>query len=62
MDRPRRGERTPGHRHRKSRFFHSLDLWYFLTREGTVEGPFERRGAAEVTLNDYVRSLYKSTD
>jgi hypothetical protein len=52
----RKGESEAQPRYRKSRFFVALDKWYFLTREGTVEGPFERRLDAEKTLNTYIRS------
>jgi hypothetical protein len=52
----RKGESEAQPRYRKSRFFVAIDKWYFLTREGTVEGPFERRVDAEKNLNTYIRS------
>ena len=51
-----KGEREPGSRYRHCRFFHSLDQWYFLTREGTVEGPFRHRSHAEKGLDTYIRT------
>ena len=50
----RKGESEPTPRVRASRFFHSLDQWYFITREGTVEGPFEGRAEAEENLETYL--------
>lgn len=50
----RRGETEPHPRYRDSRFFHSMEKWYFLTREGFVEGPFEDRGQAERMLETYL--------
>ena len=52
----RKGESEAQPRYRKSRFFVSIDKWYFLTREGTVEGPFERRVEAEKNLDNYLRA------
>ena len=53
----REGEAEPQPRFRESRFFHSLDEWYFLTREATVEGPFENRAEAERTLKSYINQM-----
>ena len=53
----RKGESEPLPRFRESRFFHSLDKWYFITREGTVEGPFAHRVEAEQTLETYLNGL-----
>jgi len=44
-------------RHRENRFFHSMERWYFLTREGTVEGPFEHRDDAQDMLETYLNAL-----
>ena len=52
----RKGESEAQPRYRKSRFFMAIDKWYFLTREGTVEGPFKRRLEAEKNLNSYIRA------
>jgi hypothetical protein len=53
----RRDESESTPRFRVSRFFHSMDKWYFITREGTVEGPFEHRGEAEQILETYLNGL-----
>ena len=34
---------------------HDNNSWYFLTREGTVEGPFDSKRDAEKHLEVYVR-------
>lgn len=53
----RKGESEPRSRFRESRFFHSMDEWYFVTRERTVEGPFQHRGEAEKMLETYIHGL-----
>ncbi len=53
----RKGESEPQPRFRESRFFHSMDEWYFLTRERTVEGPYGRRVEAEKMLETYLNGL-----
>jgi uncharacterized protein DUF6316 len=53
----RKGESESKPRFRESRFFHSLDKWYFITREGTVEGPFEHRAEAERMLETYLKGM-----
>ena len=57
MNDTREGEAEPQARFRESRFFHSLDEWYFLTREATVEGPFEHRAEAEQMLKSYINQM-----
>lgn len=42
---------------RSQRFFTEGSNWYFTTREGTVEGPFESRDEAEQELMMYLRNL-----
>ena len=56
MAEKRKGEEESMPRFRDSRFFHSLDQWYFLTREGTVEGPFRHRTDAEQVLDSYIQA------
>jgi hypothetical protein len=56
----RKGETEPQPRFRESRFFHSLDEWYFLTREATVEGPFKNRTEAEHMLKSYINQMQAS--
>ena len=53
----RKGESEVPPRFRKSRFFHSMDEWYFITREETVEGPFAHKAEAERMLEAYISSL-----
>jgi hypothetical protein len=40
---------------RASRFFKESCEWYFLTREGGQEGPFERKVDAKNSLEDYIK-------
>lgn len=42
-------------KYRPSRFIKAGGKWYFATREGTVEGPFEERLAAESKLDSYIK-------
>jgi len=56
----RKGEFEARSRFRGSRFFHSMDEWYFVTRERTVEGPFEHRVAAEEMLETYLNEVSAS--
>lgn len=40
-----------------SRIFQDGGLWFFYTREGTVEGPFGDRRQAEKMLESYVQTM-----
>ena len=40
-----------------SRLLESGGLWYFQTREGTVEGPYADRYSAERVLENYVQVM-----
>jgi hypothetical protein len=42
-------------RFRTDRVVHDNGKWYFLTREGSVEGPFECQEDATAHLDTYVR-------
>ncbi len=55
MNDPRRGEREP-HPFRSGRIFSIGASWYFATREGGDQGPFDSREEAEAELLLYVRS------
>jgi hypothetical protein len=44
-------------RYRPSRFFKDGGKWYFQTREGSTEGPFEFRVEAEDKLQTYIQVL-----
>jgi len=51
------GEPKPYSSFRPSRFFQDGCKWFFYTREGTIEGPFERKRDAENRLTDYVKVM-----
>ena len=53
----RKGESESPSRFRDSRFFHSMDEWYFITRERTVEGPFKHRVEAKKMLETYIHGM-----
>lgn len=55
----RKGETEQPDRFRDSRFFHSMDEWYFITRESTVEGPFEHKDEARQELDAYISQVRK---
>lgn len=42
---------------RTQRFNNRAGEWYFLTREGTEEGPFEERREAEEYLQRYIKVM-----
>jgi hypothetical protein len=42
---------------RPSRFVKSDGKWYFATREGTMEGPYEMRREAEYKLDAYIKVM-----
>ena len=42
---------------RPSRFVKEGGKWYFSTREGTMEGPFELKPDAEDRLNSYIKIM-----
>lgn len=42
---------------RSQRFFTEGSSWYFSTREGTIEGPYESRDEAEQELMMYLRNI-----
>ena len=42
---------------RPSRFIKEGGKWYFLTREATLEGPFELKLDAEERLESYIRVM-----
>ena len=51
----RRDDADTGHTYyRSDRFYQLQGLWYFMTREQTQEGPFERRLDAENFLQRYI--------
>jgi hypothetical protein len=42
---------------RPSRFIKDGGKWYFSTREGTMEGPFELKTDAEDRLDSYIKVM-----
>ncbi len=42
--------------YRSGRFFNVGNEWYFATREGVDQGPFDTREDAEVAALSYVRA------
>ena len=57
----RKGESEAQSRFRESRFFHTMERWHFITREGTVEGPFRDLPEAEKMLEAYLGGLGETT-
>ena len=53
----RKGDLEPHIKFRPSRFFKEGGKLYFLTREGTMEGPFELRLEAEKRLENYIKIM-----
>ena len=53
----RAGESKPFSSFRPSRFFQDNCKWFFFTREGTIEGPFDRKLDAENRLADYIKVM-----
>jgi hypothetical protein len=53
----RRDDATVYTKFRSERFTQEQGKWYFFTREGTVEGPFDYRRAAENRLEDYIKVM-----
>jgi hypothetical protein len=47
----------PFTRFRASRFFNEGCEWYFLTRESTIEGPFEHKIDAAIVLGRYINLM-----
>ena len=46
---------------RSERFLSDSDEWYFHTREGAVEGPFESRNQAGKALGEFLEFLSLAT-
>ena len=51
----RSGEVKPYTKFRSDRFFNESGQWYYLTREGTCEGPFQTHTEAELNLETYIK-------
>ncbi len=46
---------------RHERFLEQNQAWFFHTREGAVEGPFESKSQASKALNDFLEFLSMAT-
>jgi hypothetical protein len=57
MTEKRKTDLTPQTRFRANRFFKDGGKWYFNTREGTMEGPFEELKEAENKLSEYIKIM-----
>lgn len=55
MTEKRSEDAIPYNKYRTNRFCKEGGLWYFLTREGTMEGPFDFKLAAENRLEVYIK-------
>jgi len=53
----RRTDKETYSKFRPSRFIKAGGKWYFATREGTMEGPFEMRREAEYKLDSYIKVM-----
>ena len=57
MSNTRRSDTKPYNAFRADRFCKEGGKWFFCTREGTFEGPFEYRREAEARLAEYIKIL-----
>jgi len=57
MNDRRRADSQAYTRLRSDRIIKSGGKWYFSTREGTIEGPFEIRREAEYRLESYIKVM-----
>ena len=57
----RAGEQDVPNTFRTNRFFSTGTSWYFSTREGTDEGPFESRILAHDAIQEYIREKQLSS-
>ena len=61
MNYKRKDDVTPFATFRASRFFKGGDQWYFQSREGGNQGPFDSREEAQCALTTYTR-VFKDLD
>ncbi|MFE8071271.1 DUF6316 family protein [Marinobacteraceae bacterium S3BR75-40.1] len=54
----RAGE-PPRQWHRSERFLYLDGNWFFITREGAYEGPFDTQDDAREGLDEYLREVYE---
>jgi Domain of unknown function (DUF6316) len=53
----RKTDVLPQTRFRSGRFFKNEGKWFFNTREGTMEGPYEELAGAESRLKEYIKIM-----
>jgi hypothetical protein len=53
----RAGESKAFSAFRPDRFFQERCQWYFYTREGAIEGPFQQKKEAENRLENYIKVM-----
>lgn len=53
----RKGEVAPTAVHRSNRVYQSGGNWYFVTREGTVLGPYHSRIEASDAVQDFIEFM-----
>jgi len=53
----RKTDLLPQTRFRSGRFFKNGGKWFFNTREGTMEGPYEELAVAESRLKEYIKIM-----
>jgi hypothetical protein len=57
MTHKRKTDVLPQTRFRSGRFFKNEGKWFFNTREGTMEGPYEELAGAESRLKEYIKIM-----
>jgi hypothetical protein len=57
MTERRKTDLLPQIRFRSGRFFKNEGKWFFNTREGTMEGPYEELTEAESRLKEYIKIM-----
>ena len=57
MEQQRKTDKDIYSKYRPSRFCKDGGQWYFATREGTLEGPYQARTDAEASLNAYIKLM-----
>ena len=57
MEAKRKGDLITRVRFGSDRMFQHGDVWFFCTREGTLEGPFEGRLEANCQVKSYIEMM-----
>lgn len=55
MNQTRKDDVRPHAKFRASRYYNRAGQWFFRTREGVGQGPFDSRVEAQYALNTYTR-------